>query len=156
MQKVLFSNGIAKAVIAEGDMADIQGCFPKCIRNTLRDGENCIRLGRGLMTTFTVMGTALIRAVNFAEKAPSGGLLLIHESLRSHVPPDIHPENVHDTGFLSIDWVHTKTESLSQMQKTADLPLLGSSSLEIKLNNYMNNNEINDEWRNNTLRFLKI
>ena len=155
MQKVLFSNGIAKAVIAEGDFADIQGCFPKCIRD-VSTGDNCFRLGRGLMTTFTVMGTALIRAVNLAKIAPTGGLLIIKKSFRTRVPRDIHPVALDDPNLVSIDWIHTKMKSLEQVQQIAGLPRLGISGLEFKLKEYIKNNDLKDDWKNNTLRFLNI
>lgn len=155
MQRVLFSNGTAKAVIAEGDFADIQGCFPKCIRD-VSTGDSCLCLGRGLMTTFPVMGTALIRAVNLAKISPAGSLLIIHESFRPRLPPEIIPVATGNPNLLSIDWVHTKMKSLEQIQKMADLPLLGISALEFKLKEYIKNNDLKDEWKNNTLRFLKI
>jgi len=130
MQRVLFSNGVAKAVIAEGDFADIQGCFPKCIRD-VSTGDNRIRLGRGLMTTFTVMGTALIRAVKLAEKSPTGSLLIIPKSFQTRLPPEIHPVTTDDPDLLSIDWVHTKMKLLEQVQQIAGLPRLDSYQLDL-------------------------
>jgi hypothetical protein len=155
MQQVIFSDGAAKAVIAEGDLADIQGCFPKCIRDECK-GDSWVRLGRGLMTTFPVMGTALIRAVSLAKASPAGSLLLMEETLRSRIPPEIHTLPTEVANILTIDWIHTRTKSLDQLQQITDLPQLKAKVLEFKLKEYIKNNDLEKDWQDNTLRLLNI
>ena len=155
MRHVLISSGAAKAVIAEGELADIQGCFPKCIRDESK-GDSWVRLGRGLMTTFPVMGTALIRAVNLAEASPSGSLLFIQEALSPRIPLEIQLVPTNAPHLLSIDWIHTKIESLEQLQQIANLTKVGVTVLEHKLKEYIVRNDLKGEWKDNTLRWLQI
>jgi len=79
MQHVAASARLTKAAIAEGELSDIQGCYPKEVLNEL-EADHTVSLNMGLMTIFPVMGTALIRAVKVAELSPSGPLLLLEKS----------------------------------------------------------------------------
>ncbi|MBN1380614.1 MAG: hypothetical protein JXA41_02945 [Deltaproteobacteria bacterium] len=153
MQKVLLSGGIARAVIAAGDSDDHRGCFPPCIRN-LSTGSNCFHLGRGVMTTFPAMGTALIRTVNLAKTAPAGGLLIIHESLRTRIPREMRPTTTGNQDLMSIDWIHTKVKALEQVQRLAGIPGICPSGLEDQLKDYIKKNDLTDDWKENTLHFL--
>ena len=54
------------AAIAEGDLADITGRYPKEVRDARIDGGTTLFLGAGLMTLFSVMGMGLIR-LTFAD-----------------------------------------------------------------------------------------
>jgi hypothetical protein len=159
MRQVLFSDGAAKAVIVEGELADIQGCFPKRIRDE-SEGDSWVRLARGgLMTTFPVMGNALIRAINLAKDSPSGSLLLIEEAYRSRIPEEIHLEPTGVADLLSIDWIHAKPKSLELIQQEiVELPQLSfpPNVLEFKLKEYIKNNDLKGEWKDNTLGFLQI
>jgi hypothetical protein len=65
MQHVASTGRFAKATIAEGDLPDIKGCYPREVMDNLEDG-NRVRLGKGLMTIFPVMGTALINSIKVA------------------------------------------------------------------------------------------
>lgn len=63
LRNVLMEGGVAKAAIAEGELADVTGCYPQVIRELRhRAPGRVIRLGGGLMTVLSVMGTALINA----------------------------------------------------------------------------------------------
>ncbi len=154
MQQVLFSDGAAKAIIAEGNLADIQGCFPMCVRDEAK-GDSWVRLGQGLMTTFPVMGTALIRAVKLAKVSPSGSLLLLEETFRSRIPSEMLTVSI-GAGILSIDWIHTRPKLLEQIQQIACLPRLGANALELKLKSYIKNNNLEKDWQDNTLQLLNI
>lgn len=155
MRHVLFSGGVAKAVISEGDFADIQGCFPSCIRDAYR-GAGWVRLGHGIMTTFPVMGTALIRAINLSKASPSGSLLIIRKAFQHRIPEEIRIVETDNPDLLAIDWIHAKHKSLADLQDQAGLPILNAPSLEIRLKNYIQANVLKPEWKQNTERWLGI
>jgi hypothetical protein len=68
----------ARAAIAEGDIADIVGCYPKEILNgRINEDERVVRLDAGIMTLFPVMGMGLIRAHAVGKSGPTGPLLLL-------------------------------------------------------------------------------
>ena len=70
----------AKAAIAEGEVADITGCYPKEVtEHQKKDG--CVHLpSGGLMTLSPVMGNGLIRAARIQKTSPPGPLLTIEKS----------------------------------------------------------------------------
>jgi hypothetical protein len=74
LRHVAHSGRYAKATISDGDFADILSCYPTSVIDAAGPDKR-VRLGRGIMTLFPVMGTALIRAISVAKKCPSGPLL---------------------------------------------------------------------------------
>ncbi len=155
MQHVLFAGGTTKACISEGDLADIQGCFPPCIREA-SEGKGYVRLGSGIMTTFSVMGTALIRSVKLAEKSPSGSLLIIPSEYIDRVPKELHAFKIDDLDLMAIDWLHAKILSLTELQNKAQLTILNSTSLEIIMKDYLEINDLTYDWEENTKQYLKL
>lgn len=85
MRHVATGGCFAKATIAEGGFADISGCYPAVVRNA-RDANGRVSMGKGVMTLFPVMGTALINAVALAKVSPSGALLTLHEGAFDRLP----------------------------------------------------------------------
>lgn len=153
MRHLLLAGGAGKSTIAEGDFADITGCYHQHILDA-RDSHNRVRLGRGIMTLFPVMGTALIRAVGVDKISPSGSLLLVRRSLHERLPQDIPVIEIQDSDLLSIDWIHAEYACLENLRSKADLMSASISDMEQKLESYMQTKRLKQEWKDNTRKFL--
>jgi len=110
----------AKASIAEGEFADIFGCYPRRIRDACT-GDATIRLGGGLMTLFPVMGTALINAFGIAKRAPSGSLLVLVAQNQRRLPVECIVQQVNGQDIVSVDWVHSEVPLVGRLQQQAGL-----------------------------------
>jgi hypothetical protein len=108
LRHVAHSGRYAKATISDGDFADILSCYPSSVR-VATDPDKRVRLGRGIMTLFPVMGTALIRAISVAKKCPSGPLLALTTENRERIPEGLIVHEVPAQGILLVDWVQWKT-----------------------------------------------
>jgi len=154
MRKVVETGCIAKAAIAEGDLADIQGCYPKVIRDALRD-ENRVGMGQGIMTTFSVMGTALIRAVGISKKF-SGGLLMTHKRVRDRLPSGLIVREIPGTDVLTVDWVHSNVPRVKTIQEQAHLNMWTTEALENAIRGYLEKEEASPTWKLNTKCLLAL
>lgn len=88
MRYVATTGIIAAAAIAEGDFADVIGCYPREIflANNRARG---IDMGQGVMTLSCVKRTALIRAYSVGKEAPSGPFLTTAEARRNRIPDGV-------------------------------------------------------------------
>ena len=161
MHHVAASTGkFTAATIAEGEFGAIQGCYPPEVMDCYRDG--LVRLGRGLMTLSTVMGTNFIRAYGLHNKAPSGPFLTLSDCYRSRVPEGLSvrtSKDVRYTGLLSIDWVRAETPLLRKIQVQADLIAPEPAELVQTIRNYcMQYPHIHEKWRIdlNELLLIKV
>ena len=161
MRHVAASGSYARAAIVEGDLADVQGCYPDEVMSC-RDSQctHRISLHMGLMTITTVMGTALARAVALAEAGKpcsSGPLLLIESEKCARIDSSIqwrtvpgHPE------AASIDWVHMQSSLLTSIQDAATLSSPSPPELEAGLARYCDANQLGGKWRANVYDLLNV
>ena len=159
MRHVAASTGkFTAATIAEGEFGDIQGCYPREVTEYYRDG--LVRLGRGLMTLFTVMGTAFIRAYGLHNKTPSGPFLTVSDCRRNRVPEGLSVQTTkdsRDTRLLSIDWIRAETPLLAEIQAQAGLEAPEADELVQKIRAYcMQYLHIREKWRIALNDFLAI
>ena len=155
MQHVAACGWLTKSAIAEGELSDIQGCYPGEVMDEL-EGDNVVSLEMGLMTLFPIMGTALIRAVKCAKKTPSGPLLTIENSKSDRIPSSVPINLIGDSDLLCVDWVHMETDLLSRIQKCANLNAPGSKSLEVMLTDYFTKYPLPEKWVANTWKYLGV
>lgn len=137
----------AAAAIAEGDLADITGCYPTEVMQSSKD--NRVNLGMGIMTLSSVMGTAFIRAYRFSHHAPSGPLITIPICYRDRVPATalVRETEWNGTQLLSVDWLRTELPSLSQIQQGAGLCAPTSDALAKALQDYLRHNaRLRPKW----------
>lgn len=100
LMRHLFMKGYAsKAAISVGKMSDIKGCYPKEIKNS---GNGVVRMGRGLMTTIPVMGTALTRSHKLLSKYSGANLVL--DSSRFEQIPETLVKSKEKNGVVVLDW----------------------------------------------------
>ena len=155
MQHVAASGRLTKAAIAEGELSDIQGCYPGEVLDEL-EGDHRVSLRMGLMTIFPVMGTALIRSVKVAEASPSGPLLTIESSKADRIAASIPIQPVEGTGLSAIDWVHMDTPLLANIQRQARLIAPGAAKLEGMLARYCSEHQLKPEWVASVRKYLGV
>jgi hypothetical protein len=154
LRHVAVTGRYAKAAIAERGFADIEGCFPQMIRAAPRDTHGRIRMGRGILNTFPVMGPALIRAVGMAKKA-SGTLWLISQENRHRVPSALSLTEV-GADVLAIDWLHADLSLVREIEQKAGLVAPDVTMLEGGLQGYCCSESLSDAWTGTTLRSLGL
>ena len=151
MRCVASTNTFATASIAEGDFADIVGCYPR----EVRDGRGCsdhdvIRLGMGLMTLSTVMGTAFIRAYQLHKRGPSGPFLTVATCHQPHIPESLSVrtvKGVQGEPLLSIDWIQADTLTLTRIQEQACLERPKPDKLLQTIKDYcVQSPKMSDRW----------
>lgn len=155
MRHVAGSGCYARAAIAEGDLADIQGCYPPEVMDC-REGNQTVSLHMGLMTITPVMGTALIAAVAVDKAAPRGPLLSVDYSNCARLGPDFSTRPMAGGGLVSVDWVHFESDLLTGIQKTAGLAAPTPKDLEEMLERYSREEAVPAEWRTSLSNLLGI
>jgi hypothetical protein len=155
MRHVAGTGRLTRAAISEGELSDIQGCYPKEVLECL-EGDHTVDLHMGLMTIVPVMGTALIRAVGVDKIAPRGPLLTIHSSKASRLGSSVPWQTISGTELVSIDWVHMQSDLLAWLLQTARLKAPSNESLEKILSNYCKEHSVRDDWRKNVHGLLHV
>lgn len=146
MRHVASTGRLARASIAEGELSDIQGCYPKEVLACL-EGDHTVSLEMGLMTIGPVMGTALIRAVNVDKRGPRGPLLLAESSKRDRIGAAAIYRSV-ENNLISIDWVHLDSSLVREIQSRGQLTAPSPVELEQMIGRYLRDQQaLSDEWR---------
>ena len=154
MQHVAASGYLTKTAITEGDLSDIQSCYPRD-KMDIRE-HRTVSLGMGLMTLFPVMGTAFTRIKKVVENSPSGPLLTIEKSKAKRIASYIPTCPIEGKDIVSIDWVHMKAKWLSEIQKCAQLSAPSPSELETMLADYCSQHELPIAWTSNIGLYLGV
>ena len=158
MRHVALLGGMTKAAIAEGHVADVVGCYPKEVMDSV-DTRGCAKMGAGLMTFTPVMGQGLIRSFGLHRHAPKGPLLVIEASNKHRIPKDMLPTVIPDSKgsqLVSLDWVHMKSGCLDEIQRKADLRRPTPSELEEILSRYCDQNGLPKCWVENVRALLGV
>lgn len=115
MRHMMMNGYPTKAAISLGSMSDIHGCYPKSIR----DGkDNRVDMGMGLMTTISVMGTALTKAHKLAATR-SGAVLVLDDVLLEAVAVEM--TGLQGRPHNCIDWVSSDIPLVEQIVNKAAL-----------------------------------
>ena len=155
LRHVATTGRFAKAAIAEGRFADVSGCYPKAVRDA-QDDSGRVRLNEGFMTTFPVMGTALINAIATDKASPPGALFSMNRTLGSRVPSDYVTRPVGGTELLAIDWVNTNSALISEIQRAAGLEAPDAKRLRDLFGIYFFTQGVKDEWKANSNWLLSL
>ncbi len=155
LRHVANSGRYAKATISDGDFADILSCYPSSVRDAT-DSDKRVRLGRGIMTLFPVMGTALIRAISVAKKCPSGPLLALSTKNRERIPEGLIVHEIPAQGILLVDWIHSKDELAKDIARKSDLHSPDSLMLSRHLKEYCQTHRVKEEWKTSVRNFLGV
>ena len=158
LMKFITSFGLfARASVAEGDLSDITGCYPKEVMDNCRQGDTLVAtMGAGSMIISPVMGTSLINAVGIDKIAPKGPMLTLPISFRKRLSSNIISKAIVDTPIMAIDWIHTEGDHLTKIKTKANLEFPSPKNLEICLGNYMSKHKLPSEWKNSCYKYLDI
>lgn len=155
MRHVSARGRFAKAAIGEGGFSDISGCYPASVRDA-RDEYGRVRLGRGIMTLFTTMGTALIHAVDLTKKLPSGALLALSHEALSRLPNGCVVHDIAEQKLISLDWVHSSFPLVSEIQVKSGLQSPSPAELKEYFINYFRMPSVKEEWKANSNWYLSL
>lgn len=151
MQTVVAAGGVAKAGVSLGEFADVQGCLPT-LQNYPPDEHGRRRLGRGILTVFSVMGTALINSHRLATRWPRGARLAVDRAMVSQIPAGLVITH-EDEDLIVVDWVHTRLPEIAEIFSKTGLPHPSPEELQRKLTAYVAKigSAIDEDWKHHTL-----
>lgn len=149
----LLANGeTAKCAIAEGELSDIQNCYPPEVRSQLQKWN--IQFGAGVMTITPVLGSALINTVSLHKKSPSGPLLTISQqdshrlSCGATVTP-LAPD------LAVINWLQGEPSGLKALQAATGFKQHSEIERSAQLSAYLASNAfLKPEWKDNARKYL--
>lgn len=145
MRHMMMKGRTLKVAISTGDMSDINGCYPSEVRNAINYRVN---LGRGLMTTSPVMGTALTKSHKLLSS--KNGSVIIIDSNRFEEMPDIII-NKEPTGICVVDWVNSELPLAKKISSMAFLEYGNKQELLKKFEMYIQEEPIPpSKWINST------
>lgn len=152
MRLALSAGCLTKAGISEGEFADIRGCYPEAITRH-SDSDGVVRLGRGIMRLFPVMGTALINAHHLTTRA-KGALLILDATMASGVSGTA-VVSAEFRDFLVIDWIHADSPDIRQILTGTSIAVDQTGVLEQRLRASVAaaKTSVSDDWVKNTLAF---
>lgn len=155
LRHVAHSGRYAKATIADGEFADILSCYPSSVINAAGPDKR-VRLGRGIMTLFPVMGTALIRAISVAKKCPSVPLLAVAIENRERIPDGLIVHEVSSLGIILVDWIHSENKLAKDIAIKSHLNWPDTSIVSTQLKEYCQTQQVKEEWKTSARDFLGI
>ena len=152
LRHVLANGETAKCAISEGEISDIQGCYPPEIRNQLNDWN--IQFGSGVMTVTPVLGSALINTVFLAKASPSGPMLSISPSDRERLSCGVTATNVNERVSI-VNWLRGEPGGLRELQAAARFRHYSEEERVAQLLAYIEaNTSLTAEWKDNASRYL--
>jgi hypothetical protein len=154
MQNTLVKgNRVCKSAISAGGLADVQGCYPERVRDRSQGGRS-VAMGEGLLTTFPVMGTSLIRSFKISKKA-KGPLLIIDDGQIASTATAGYRLRKMD-GYSLLDWIHSRSDLVDQCKDLLNISTLTDSLIERKMRDYINSNCLKEEWKENARKYLEL
>lgn len=153
LQILLTNDAVGKGGISKGRFADIHDCFPS-LRHMTESTHNVYDLGRGILSIFPVMGTALINAHRLASPphVPSGGILAVDRNFLKTPRPGVLMTK-EEADFVIVDWIHTRTQVMEDILLKSGLEIPAPHELERRLIDYVCNSAplCEAEWGRNSL-----
>jgi hypothetical protein len=154
LRHILSFDRIARATLAEGEVADVIGCYPKEVRDA--PDHSCVRLGSGLLTTSPVLGEGLLRTVGLGKKSPRGPLLLVDSILESRLPNDVVATKT-QASSISLNWLKGEPRGLQEIQQRANLAIEGEPLRLNRVSQYIDRHvKLNDEWKAGVHSYLIV
>jgi len=156
MQHLLVSGGVGRCGISAGTFADVSSCYPDAVKKSW-DANGCLRLGNGLMTTFPVMGTALINSFKAQQNGTKGPLLFIDPAFANLVTNKDVRYLRRDRRYVVVDWINSQPPLLDIAFKALGSKEPEASQLRWLLQSYVSETEprTSNRWRHNALKMAK-
>ena len=158
LMKFITSFGVfARASVAEGEHADVVGCYPNEVVDELRRGQGTTAImGAGVMTIFPTMGTALINAVGIDKVSPKGPLFTAPKSYSSRISEDFKIHDICNSSNIAIDWVHTESELIEEIAKKALLKYPPPQNLKTLIVKYIKKHSLTGEWVASCKKYMGV
>ena len=151
---------VARASIAEGDMADYSGCRPRDVQDEAdRNGDSdVVALGDGLMTLQAVMGQGLINAVTLDKLSNTkGSIVTIAAANAGRLSPGFITRELADApAIVAVDWVHSTSARIGEIVRRAGLPDPTPETLARRLADYVAQHGLGPKWSNPTFQYAGI
>ena len=152
LRHLLAQGETAKCSIAEGEVSDIQNCYPSEVRSQLNKWN--IQFGSGVMTVSSVLGSALINAVGLLKKSPSGPLLTLSRENSVRLSCGVTIADVNEQ-VVAVDWLRGEPVGLEQLQIAARLKRHSESERVDQLSEYIGANAfLKPQWKENAQKYL--
>ncbi|MGE3333934.1 MAG: hypothetical protein AB7I36_09835 [Rhodospirillaceae bacterium] len=157
MRHVAAHGRLAKVAIAEGEVGDINGCYPREVTDA-QHKDGTVHIGAGRLITFPYMGPGIINSAVVAKRSPPGPLLILPSAMRDRIPEDWPIKECSEDHRLSaIDWVHLESDLVDRVQRDGDLKGMNWQALENMLRGYCGiHAELPARWRENVREFLNV
>jgi hypothetical protein len=145
LRHMLAADRVARASLAEGNVADVAGCYPAEIQHA--PDRSRVYLGAGLLITTPVLGEGLLRTVGLGKKRPRGPLFLADSALLSRLPKEIRVTDAGD-GIILLNWLKGEPNGLRPLQELAGLAIEPEIDRVGRLTRYIERNTtLSDEWK---------
>lgn len=151
---------VARAAIAEGDMADYSGCRPREVQaEAHRNGDlDTVALGDGLMTLQAVMGQGLINAVTLDKLSNTkGAIVTIAAANVGRLSPGFISRPLEEAPQIAaLDWVHSYSQRIEEILDRASLKRLPPDVLAQRLTDYVEQQGLKAKWSEPTIRYAGL
>lgn len=151
---------VARASIAEGDLADYSGCRPGDVQaEAHRQGDSdVIALGDGLMTLQAIMGQGLINAVTLDKLTNTkGSLVCIAAANVGRLSTGFISRELEDApAIAAIDWVHSTSARIDEIVERAGLSDPSPEALARRLADYVTQHDLQPKWSDPTFRYAGL
>lgn len=153
LKLVTLRGGAARAKISQGNMSDISGLYSDEVQNALRFNQPNLLWGtnHNIMIINTVIGSSIINCHNL--HGPSGPLLLVDlafreklEDQKKSVPYRIEQE------VVIVNWIEYNSDLTEKILTRVNL---NNTNVKNDIMNYVKNNDLPNDWRENALKMLE-
>lgn len=151
---------VARASIAEGDLADYSGCRPRDVQAAAqRSGDSdIVSLGDGLMTLQAVMGQGLINTVTLDKLTNTkGAILTIAAANVDRLSAGFITRKLEDAPKIhAIDWIHSESDRIEEILARSEFPSPPPEALAQRLVDYVAKHGLQPRWSDPTFRYVGL
>ncbi|WP_066798596.1 hypothetical protein [Sphingomonas soli] len=151
---------VARASIAEGDLADYSGCRPREVQaEAHRNGDSdVVSLGDGLMTLQAIMGQGLINAVALDKLTNTKGAIVTIEAAKvGRLSSGFISRALEEApAIMAIDWVHSTSPRIDEIAERTGLSSPSPETLARRLIDYVAQHSLQPKWSNPTFRYAGV
>jgi hypothetical protein len=151
---------VARASIAEGDLADYSGCRPRAVQaEARRNGDSdIVALGAGLMTLQAVMGQGLINAVTVDKLSNTKGAIVTLAAANAHRLSEGFVSRALEEApaIVALDWVHSTSPRIDEIVEGAGLANPSPEILADRLIGYVAGQGLQQRWSEPTFRYAGL
>jgi hypothetical protein len=151
---------VARAAISEGALGDYAGCRPPDVQaSSVREGHtDIVALGQGRMTLQAILGQGIINAYTLDKLTDLKGVVLsIAAAERARLSPGFITYPIGGAPeILAIDWVHSASPLIDEINAKAGFGAEDAQTLSERLRLYISRHQMSAAWSEPTLRYAGI